>query len=133
MVYGLSSLIMGIIAGSEWLVIGLIIMIMIMFGSRKIPEFSRSFGKARSEFNKAKIEAERPIQKVKEPLTSNINNREKLEIAANTLGIDSANKSDEELRTMIKSEICKDKQVFLHGFISYFEYYVSKNHLVEYT
>jgi sec-independent protein translocase protein TatA len=97
MVYGLSSLIMGIIAGSEWLVIGLIIMIMITFGSRKIPEFARSFGRARSDFNKAKIEDERQIQNVKEPLTSNINNREKLEIAANTLGIDSANKSDEEL------------------------------------
>jgi sec-independent protein translocase protein TatA len=72
-------------------------MIMIMFGSRKIPEFARSFGRARSDFNKAKIEDERQIQNVKEPLTSNINNREKLEIAANTLGIDSANKSYEEL------------------------------------
>jgi hypothetical protein len=40
------------------------------------------------------------------------NNREKIEIAANTLGIDSANKSDEELdfaKTL--SEICNDKQI----------------------
>ena len=40
--------------GYEWIFIILII-IVIIFGAKKIPELARSFGKATSEFEKARI------------------------------------------------------------------------------
>ena len=38
--------------GYEWIFI-ILIMVVIIFGAKKIPELARSFGKAKSEFEKA--------------------------------------------------------------------------------
>ena len=67
---------------------------------------ARAFGKAGSEFEKAKIEAKRELQQLKNPLDVG---REKLEEVAGSLGIDPANKNDEELRAAIKVELNKTK------------------------
>ena len=44
--------------GYEWIFIILIIVV-IIFGAKKIPELARSFGKATSEFEKARILAKK--------------------------------------------------------------------------
>lgn len=93
--------------GSEWIFIGIII-IVIFFGVKKIPELARSFGKASAEFEKARIEAKRELEKLK--IQNNDVGREKLESIAETLGIDYSNKNDEELRIAIDNEISKSKK-----------------------
>lgn len=93
--------------GSEWIFIGIIILV-VFFGVKKIPELARSFGKASAEFEKARIEAKRDLDKLK--MQSNDVGREKLESIAETLGIDYSNKNDEELRIAIDNEISKSKK-----------------------
>jgi|ERR671937_967272 sec-independent protein translocase protein TatA len=104
---GLTSFIMGIINSAEIIIIVVIIAIL-FFGVRKIPELARSFGKASTEYEKARIEAKREIQQIKNQNKTNVD-REKLESIADTLGIDYSTKNDEELRTSIETEINRSK------------------------
>src|ERR671934_2765119 len=106
---GLTSFIMGIINSAEIIIIVVIIAIL-FFGVRKIPELARSFGKASTEYEKARIEAKREIQQIKKQngTTTNID-REKLESIADTLGIDYSSKNDEDLRASIETELNRNK------------------------
>ncbi|HYZ95871.1 MAG TPA: twin-arginine translocase TatA/TatE family subunit, partial [Nitrososphaeraceae archaeon] len=60
----LSNVLMLIPGGYEWILIILIIIIVI-FGAKKIPQLARSFGKATSEFEKARIESKNELEKIK--------------------------------------------------------------------
>lgn len=110
-----ASLLMQIPAGFEWVLI-IIVIVVLFFGVRKIPELARSFGRAKTEYEKSKIEARRELQRIKNDTTSGnddtspAEDREKLESIADTLGIDYTQKSTEELRTSIKLELEKDKR-----------------------
>ena len=42
--------------GWEWLIIGVVAIVIIMWGPAKIPEFARSLGRAKGEFSKAQQE-----------------------------------------------------------------------------
>ena len=42
--------------GWEWLIIGVVAIVIIMWGPSKIPEFARSLGRAKGEFSKAQKE-----------------------------------------------------------------------------
>ena len=42
--------------GYEWLIIGVIAIVVILWGPAKIPEFARALGRAKGEFNKASDE-----------------------------------------------------------------------------
>lgn len=98
------------VGGSEWLIIGLLVVIL-LFGSKKLPEFSRSIGKAIGEFEKMRDTT--LVQKTDED--SNYlgprvvgavdDERHKLEMIAESLGIDHVNKKDEELRLLIFDKI----------------------------
>lgn len=55
----------GFIAGQEWIFI-IIIAAVLIFGAKKIPELARTFGKAKGEYEKGKIEADKDLQKFKE-------------------------------------------------------------------
>lgn len=100
------------IGGSEWLIIGLLV-VLLLFGSKKLPEFSRNIGKAMGEFEKMRavslrerIEAESSYTgpRIAEAVDSE---RHKLELIAESLGIDHVNKNDEELRLLISEKINK--------------------------
>jgi sec-independent protein translocase protein TatA len=52
------------IAGQEWIFI-IIIGIIFIFGAKKIPEIAKTFGKAKSEYEKGKIEGERDLDEYK--------------------------------------------------------------------
>jgi len=98
------------VGGSEWLMIGLLVVIL-LFGSKKLPEFSRTIGKAVGEFEKMRNST--LTQKIDQdsnylgPRVAGAvdNERHKLEVIAESLGIDYANKKDEELRLLISDRI----------------------------
>jgi sec-independent protein translocase protein TatA len=102
--------------GFEWIFI-VIIVVVIFFGAKKIPDLARGFGKATSEFEKARIEAKRELRELKNAGTSSSTtttantaaNREKLESIADTLGIDYTDKDDDQLRLAIETEINKSQ------------------------
>ena len=45
----------------EWIVIGVIVVVIFLWGPTKIPELARSFGRAKKEFDNAKKEAESSV------------------------------------------------------------------------
>lgn len=98
------------IGGSEWIIIGLLVVIL-LFGSKKLPEFSRTIGKAMGEFEKVRtMSFKQRIDDDSNYLGPRIshavdNERHKLEVLAESLGIDHVNKNDEELRLLILEKI----------------------------
>ncbi|MGB7955184.1 MAG: twin-arginine translocase TatA/TatE family subunit [Candidatus Nitrosopolaris sp.] len=114
----LTDLQMAIVNATEWIII-IVIIAVVIFGAKKVPDIARSFGRATTEFEKAKIEAKKELQRVKDLGTTattttsttatNVQDREKLESVANTLGINYSEMSDDELRSAIRAEINKDK------------------------
>lgn len=102
-------------SGFEWIFI-VVIVVVLIFGAKKIPDLARGFGKATSEFEKARIEAKRELRELKNAGTSSSStttnaaaNREKLESIADTLGIDYTDKDDDQLRLAIETEINKSQ------------------------
>ena len=108
------NLVMQIPAGFEWVIL-VVIIIVVFFGVKKIPELAKSIGRARTEYEKSRIEAKRELQNIKSEYkqrdgsNSEAQDREKLEEIAETLGIDYTNKNSDELRTAIEAEIAKGK------------------------
>ena len=47
-------------------IIIIVVLIVLLFGSKKIPELARTFGKAKGEFEKGKIEADKELKEFKE-------------------------------------------------------------------
>jgi sec-independent protein translocase protein TatA len=111
MVAEFSNLIMGIVNGTEWIVIIVVIGIVI-FGAKKVPDIARSFGRATTEYEKAKIEAKNELRRIRNLPAGGIqDDREKLEAVADTLGINYSDKNNYELKAAIQSEIDKDKKI----------------------
>ena len=110
----LNMMIQQIPSGFEWIFI-VVIVVVLIFGAKKIPDLARGFGKATTEFEKARIEAKRELRELKNAGTSSTTatntaaNREKLESIADTLGIDYTDKDDEQLRLAIETEINKSQ------------------------
>jgi sec-independent protein translocase protein TatA len=110
------NMMMQIPSGFEWIFI-VVIVVVLIFGAKKIPDLARGFGKATSEFEKARIEAKRELRELKNAGTSSSTstttntaaNREKLESIADTLGIDYTDKDDDQLRLAIETEINKSQ------------------------
>jgi sec-independent protein translocase protein TatA len=48
--------------GWEWIIIGVVAIVIIMWGPAKIPEFARALGRAKGEFSKASKEYEQAAQ-----------------------------------------------------------------------
>jgi sec-independent protein translocase protein TatA len=98
------------VGGLEWVFI-VIIVVVLFFGVKKIPEIARSVGRASSEYQKAKIQAKQELNQMnaKDGVDKSTIDREKLESIADTLGIDSTNKNDAELREAIDLAISKER------------------------
>src|SRR5919109_1800082 len=105
------NMMMQIPSGFEWIIL-VIVVVVLIFGAKKIPDLARGFGKATSEFEKARIEAKRELRELKNTGASSSSssstttnaaaNREKLESIADTLGIDYTDKDDDQLRLAIE-------------------------------
>jgi len=53
------------IAGQEWIFV-IIIAAVFIFGAKKIPELAKTFGKAKGEYEKGKIEGDKELKEFKE-------------------------------------------------------------------
>lgn len=102
----LSTVLMLIPGGYEWILI-IFVIIIVIFGAKKIPELARSFGKATSEFEKARIESKNELEKIK---NEDRLSREKLESIADALRIDYDGKNDESLKKDIEAAIKRGKE-----------------------
>ena len=107
MVQQAASLIMAI--GLEWIII-IVVIVLLFFGIKKIPQLAGSFGKASAEFRKSKMEANKELERLKDQENVSTIDREKLEAIADTLGIDYSNKNDEELRNAINKEVQSERK-----------------------
>ena len=80
--------------------------VILLFGSNRFPEAAKKIGKIVGEYKKAKDTVEKQMKDVtKENFEVSgpvKDERQKLDVMSKTLGIDSKNKSDEELRGIIK-------------------------------
>ncbi len=100
---------MAFINGMEWIIIILVIVV-IFFGAKKIPELARSMGRATSEFQKARVEAKRSLaneSSSNQDKSQQSIDREKLESIAETLGVDYSNKDDQDLKNAIDEKLKK--------------------------
>ncbi len=90
--------------GYEWLIIGGVAIVIIMWGPAKIPEFARALGRAKGEFdnaskefqNAALVPAKTPVVKSKDEI---------LLETAKTLGIATDGKTREELTQEIAVKV----------------------------
>lgn len=55
----------GFIAGAEWIVV-IVVALVFIFGAKKIPELAKTFGRARGEFEKGKIEGDKGLKEFKD-------------------------------------------------------------------
>ena len=55
----------GFIAGQEWIIL-VIVVVVLIFGAKKIPELAKTMGKAKGEFEKGKIEGEKELKDYKD-------------------------------------------------------------------
>jgi sec-independent protein translocase protein TatA len=103
------------IAGTEWIII-ILLGLVLLFGTKRLPQFSRSMGRALGEFEKAKNTFRREIEEASEPARSMnkipritgpvATEREKLETIASSLGIDNhTGLTDEQLRMLISKRM----------------------------
>ena len=53
------------VGGYEWVWI-IVIVGVLLFGAKKIPELAKTFGKAKGEYKKGEIEADEELKKFKE-------------------------------------------------------------------
>ncbi|MDH3313418.1 MAG: twin-arginine translocase TatA/TatE family subunit [Nitrosopumilus sp.] len=56
--------------GSTEIIVLVVVIAVLIFGAKKIPELAKTFGKAKGEFEKGKIEADKDLKEFKEELDS---------------------------------------------------------------
>ena len=100
------------IIGSEWIII-IIIALILLFGSNRFPDVAKKIGKIVGEYSNAKNQIENEMKgatnqnlQVSGPVKDE---RKKLEMMANKLGIDYKNKTDIELKKIIENKIGQPK------------------------
>ena len=82
--------------GTEWLIIGVVIIVLI-FGAKKLPQLSRAFGRAKGDYEKGRIESEKDLKDFKENLDSKSEPKSESEP-------ESESKSESEPKSESKSE-----------------------------
>jgi sec-independent protein translocase protein TatA len=53
------------VAGAEWIWI-IVIIAVLLFGAKKIPQLAKTFGKAKGEYEKGRIEGDKELKEFKE-------------------------------------------------------------------
>ena len=65
MIMGFENIFLQLPMGNEWIIL-IIIAVVFIFGAKKIPELAKTFGKAKGEFEKGKIEGEKELKDFKD-------------------------------------------------------------------
>ena len=97
------------IIGNEWVII-IFVALILLLGTKRLPEASRKIGKIIGEYNKTKNVIQNEFQNVKGNFSISIegpviSERQKLETMAKSLGIDFTDKTDNDLRELITSKL----------------------------
>ncbi len=89
----------------------IVVVIIILFGSAKIPELARSLGKATGEFKKGQKDIEHEITEAEKSIkgTPAENKFSKIEQMAHDLGISTQGKTEEQLLEEIQKKMPKVK------------------------
>ena len=100
------------IIGSEWMVI-IFVALILLFGTNRFPDVAKKIGRLVGEYSNAKNQIENEMKgttnqnlQVSGPVKDE---RKKLEMMANKLGIDYKNKTDIELKKIIENKIGQPK------------------------
>jgi sec-independent protein translocase protein TatA len=89
--------------GMPEILIIVLVVVVLLFGAKKLPELARSIGRAKGEFDRGKMEIEREIrdEKAKDEKAE----EKDVEKAAKNLGIETEGKSEDELKAEIKKKM----------------------------
>ncbi len=100
------------INGWEWIIIGVIAIVVIIWGPSKIPELAKALGKARGEFSKASKEFENAAKITENapdasPAQTRIikTDEEMLLDTARSLGIETKGKTKEQIAAEVKAKV----------------------------
>lgn len=91
--------------GYEWLVVVGIILVIFLWGPKKLPELARSIGLAKKEFEKSTKEIASITNPTTTPTTQN--EQDPLLVAANSLGITTEGKTKEQIAKEIADRTTK--------------------------
>lgn len=96
--------------GWEWIIIGVVAIVIILWGPAKIPEFAKALGRAKGEFSKASKEftdaaKATETQQSSSNLVVNKEKDEKLIETAQKLGISTEGKTRSEITAEISSNL----------------------------
>ncbi len=86
----------------EWAII--VLVILVLFGTKKLPEFARNIGRATGEFTRGKMDVERELRAAASTSAASSPNKNVAD-AAKALGIDTTNKDDATLKTEIAEKL----------------------------
>ncbi|VVB90984.1 Sec-independent protein translocase protein TatAt [uncultured archaeon] len=91
-------------------IILIVIVVIVLFGSTKIPELARSLGKATGEFKKGQKEVERELSDAEKSVKETpVDKSSKIKLMAHDLGISTEGKTDEQLLEEIQKKMPKVK------------------------
>ena len=62
--------------GTTEIIVLVVVIGVLIFGAKKIPELAKTFGKAKGEFEKGKIEADKDLKEFKEEIIKSSNDKE---------------------------------------------------------
>ena len=100
------------IIGTEWIII-IFIGLILLFGTNRFPDVAKKIGRLVGEYSNAKTQIENEMKgatnqnlQVSGPVKDE---RKKLEMMAEQLGIDYENKTDTELKKIIEDKIGQSK------------------------
>ena len=105
-------------AGLEWIVV-IVVIILFLFGAKKIPELARGLGKASGEFNRGKYLVQRemrfdgllsqtelvPERHVVDEAPKSVGSSSPITQAAENLDIPTDGRSEQELKVLIKERV----------------------------
>jgi sec-independent protein translocase protein TatA len=92
------------LSGWEWIIIGVVAIVIIMWGPAKIPELAKALGKAKGEFDKASKEFQAAATTTANAPTVHSNDEVLLETARN-LGLSTEGKTREQISTEISEKV----------------------------
>ncbi len=93
--------------GYEWLVIVGILLVIFLWGPKKLPELARSIGLAKKEFEKSTKEIASITNPTTTPTTTMETEQDPLLVAAKSLGITTEGKTKEQIAKEIADKTTK--------------------------
>ncbi len=96
---------MGLFDPGPELVILILVIALLLFGSTKIPELARGLGRAMGEFRRGKSEIERELKEEELAYEKRKSTESPVTKAAKDLGIDVSGKSEEDLKREIARKL----------------------------